>query len=204
MVKKILTTKELLETILEERGITQRDLAAILKVSGAYVSEILSSQKKAQGRLLEFAEALGVDLFDRQDVPVRRDRPIPVISWVSAGEFREASDAHPAGVSGEGEPVFSVKKLGQNAFALRIVGDSMAPRFMPGDIIIVDPAIRCDNGCPAVVWINGEVSFKCFKETATEVILSALNDKYPDIVISKASSVDFRVIGKVVDMIPKL
>lgn len=190
--------------ILEERRITQRDLAAILKVSGAYVSEILSGQKKAQGRLLEFAEALGVDLFDRQEPPVRRDRPIPVISWVSAGEFREASDAHPAGVSGEGEPVFSVKKVSQNAFALRIVGDSMAPRFMPGDIIIVDPAIRCDNGAACVVWINGEVSFKLLKETATEVILTAMNDKYPDIVISKASSVDFRVIGKVVDMIPKL
>jgi len=48
------------------------------------------------------------------------------------------------------------------------VGDSMEPRYMEGDIIVVDPSLSCNSGCPCVVCLNGEVSFKIFKETEDE------------------------------------
>jgi SOS-response transcriptional repressor LexA len=137
-------------------------------------------------------------------IPEKKPRPIPVISWVQAGAFCEASDIHAAGESGEGEPVYSIKVVSPNTFALRVEGESMMPRFMPGDIIVVDPEIKCDNGTPCVIWLNGEVTFKLFWETDTEVRLEPTNDKYPATVIKKDSRVDFRVIGKIVDIIAKL
>jgi SOS-response transcriptional repressor LexA len=123
---------------------------------------------------------------------------------VQAGAFSEAVDMHAAGVSGEGEPVHSTKTAGPHAFALRVEGDSMAPRYLPGDIIVVDPEMKCDNGTPCVVWLNGEVTFKLLWETEKEIRLQPLNDRYPDQIIRKESHVDFRVVGKVVDLIPKM
>jgi len=159
----------------------------------------------------KLCDALGVDkeeFFKIETIgltpPVRLPRPIPVISWVQAGLFVEAIDLYSAGVSGEREPVHSTKAVGLHAFALRVEGDSMAPRYLPGDIIVVDPGIMCDNNAPCVVVLNGEATFKLFKESDDAVILHPMNNKYPEIVIRKDSQVDFRVVGKVVDLIPKM
>ena len=44
---------------------------------------------------------------------------------------------------------------GLEPFALRVIGDSMAPEFQDGNIIVVDPGFPLMNGVFAVV-INGE------------------------------------------------
>ncbi len=142
-------------------------------------------------------------LIEAVDIPDRYG-PIPVISWVQAGEFNHCSDIWPPGVSGEGEPVFSVKKISPSAFALLVEGDSMEPRFMAGDKIVVDPMVYCNSGDFCVVKINEETAFKKLIETETELRLVPLNDKYEERVIKKDSRVNFKIIGKVVDMIPKL
>lgn len=74
--------------------------------------------------------------------------------------------------------------------------------FYPAAVFLF--SFQCDNNCPCVIKLNGEVTFKMFYENDTEIQLSSLNEKYPDIIIRKDSKVDFKVIGKVVDMIPKL
>jgi phage repressor protein C with HTH and peptisase S24 domain len=48
------------------------------------------------------------------------------------------------------------------------------------------------------------VQLRLFWDKETEIVLKSLNDKYPEIVIKKDSKVDFRVIGKVVDIKVKL
>ena len=52
--------------------------------------------------------------------------------------------------------------------------------------------------------MNGEVSLKLFWDLGGEIVLRAMNDKYPEIIIRKDSNVDFRVIGNVVDSKPKI
>ncbi len=154
----------------------------------------------------KLAEALNVDEVKllAVDIPERLPRPIPVISWVHAGLYAEAVDLWPIGISGEEVVVYATKTVSGHAFGLEVIGDSMSPRYLPGDIIIVDPEIRCDNGAPCVVWLNGEVSFKRFWETETEIRLQPTNDRYPIQIINKSSPADFRIIGKVVDMVAKL
>ncbi len=48
---------------------------------------------------------------------------------------------------------------GMEAYALRVIGDSMSPEFEDGHIIIVDPAFPLLDGVYAVVVNNNEVIF---------------------------------------------
>ena len=192
--------------------LTPTRLAELIGVQQPHISACLNGSRNIGKKTIgKVCEALGIseeEFFKIEAIgvspPGRMPRSIPIISWVQAGELSEAADVHAVGFSGEGEPVHSVKAVGPNAFALRVVGDSMAPRYLPGDIIVVDPALACDNGCPCVVNVNGDVTFKIFRDTQDEIILEPLNKRHPKIVIDKKSDVVFRVVGKVVDMIPKL
>jgi len=205
--------------IMEERGLKAVDLARLIERDPPYIAALLrpTGEKGSRnlGRKLlkilceklkvnEGEFYIGVDIFDTIDIPSRRSAPIAVISWVHAGMFAEPIDRWPDTITGEGEYMFSCCKVGTHAFGLKIVGDSMSPRYLPGDTIIVDPEVRCDNGCPCIVCVNGEVSFKVIHETEEEIRLHPLNNRYPDTIINKDSQADFRIIGKVVDMIPKL
>ena len=197
----------------EAKGFTQKELAEKSGVSQGTISLLESNNRRfMQDSIEKILEILGLkeeDFFGSGLSPVAisheiHPRPIPVISWVHAGAFVECFDSWPPGVSGEGDPVYSYVKTGPNAFGLKVSGDSMFPRIMQGDIVIVDPAIRCDNGSICVVWVNADVSIKLFWDHETEIVLKPMNDKYPDTIIQKDSKVDFRVIGKVVDVKMKL
>ena len=196
----------------EERvryGLSQKELASKASVSQASISRI---EKNIQANLTEDTKiklllALGLPekgSHTLSGAPLIFSKPIPVISWVHSGAFVDAKERWPSGVSAESDPVYSSVMTGSNAFGLRIEGDSMLPRFMPGDIAIVDPSLRCGDGSPSVVWVNGEVSLKLFWDLGGEIVLRAMNNKYPEIIIRKDSNVDFRVIGNVVDSKPKI
>jgi SOS-response transcriptional repressor LexA len=200
------TFGETIKRLRREKGWTQTDLADKSGISQGSISRI---EKDIQTNLTEEVKNKLLNVFKIDDEgfippPIRHNKPIPVISWVHAGAFVEAIDSWPVGVSGEDDPVLSNVKTSDRAFGLRIEGDSMLPRFMPGDIVIVDPAVRCNNGSPCVVWVNGEVSLKLFYDEETEIRLVPMNNRYQIIVIPKDSRIDFRVIGKVVDIKPQL
>ena len=48
---------------------------------------------------------------------------------------------------------------GLEAYALRVIGDSMTPEFEDGHIIIVDPSFPLLNGVFAVIENNSEIIF---------------------------------------------
>lgn len=100
--------------------------------------------------------------------------------------------------------MYSEKKTSEFAFALKIEGDSMEPRFMAGDVIIIDPALKCETGDFCIFKLNDEITFKRLVEHDSEIRLVALNDKYPDIVIRKERKVNFEVIGRVIDLKPRI
>lgn len=193
------------EELLVEKGITKTDLSRLLGVSPQAVNSLKNNGIGVRS-IKKLCRALDVDEIRLLTVeaPVRLSKNIPVISWVQAGCYSEVTDIHGVGISGEGEPVQSVRNVGPHAFALRVEGDSMAPRFLPGDIIVVDPDVTCDNGCFCVVNVNGEATFKVFHDRPGVIVLEPLNKKHPDIVIHKDREVDFRIVGKVVDLIPKM
>lgn len=88
---------------------------------------------------------------------------IPVVAPIAAGEPKEAHDGgFPAGAA---EAFVQFQVDDPNAFALRVDGDSMAPDFRHGDVIIVSPKL----GQPAGMYRDGMVGVVIFgsERTAT-------------------------------------
>ncbi|MBK19201.1 MAG: DNA-binding protein [Rhodospirillaceae bacterium] len=68
------------------------------------------------------------------------------------------------------------------AYALEITGDSMAPVFRPGDIVIVSPSSQVKRGDRVIVkTTEDEVMAKeLIRHTKREIELKSVNDDHPD------------------------
>lgn len=134
------------------------------------------------------------------DLPKCSEKPIPVISWVHAGDLMNVP---PDQIYDE--YVTTSINTSDNAFGLIVSGDSMEPRFFEEDIIIVDPLIMPKTGDYCVAMIYDEATFKIFqKETDEHIILKPINPKHASLLIEKHNGTEFHFVGKVVDMKPKL
>jgi SOS-response transcriptional repressor LexA len=185
---------DIVRNAMRARGWNAAKLSRVSGVSTGVLSRYFNKGGISSDNLYAVMQALGLQS------PNTQSQPVPVISWVHAREFAECDHSRPLGVSGIEESVFPYLRTGENTFGLRLQSDSMFPRFMPGDIAIVDPSVPCNNGSPCVVSVNGEVQLRLIWDNDTEILLKPMNNKYPDIIIKKDSTVDFKVIGKVVDL----
>lgn len=104
---------------------------------------------------------------------------LPLISWVTAGLWREVVDNFQPGDAEEW--VETTKRVGASAFALRVRGDSMEPRCPDGAVIIVDPDREAVNGSLVVVRLDDdlEATFKRLVIEGGRRFLAPLNPRYP-------------------------
>lgn len=66
-------------------------------------------------------------------------------------------------------------------YALRVIGDSMAPEFLDGHVVIVDPAAAATSGSYVIVDYDGETTFRRLVEEGGRKYLKAENADYPAI-----------------------
>ena len=117
--------------------------------------------------------------------------PVPVINRVSAGYPRDFTDlSYPPRVADEYVSCPGVRD--QDAFAARVHGDSMTPKYKEGDIVIFSPAATCKDGDDCFVrFADGHTTFKrVFFEAADggkqALRLQPRNEKYrPQVVASE-------------------
>jgi SOS-response transcriptional repressor LexA len=64
---------------------------------------------------------------------------------------------------------------------LRVVGDDMAPEFVDGHVIIVDPGGKISTGCYVVARHQGEMIFRQLVINQDDYGLRALDTKLPEI-----------------------
>jgi SOS-response transcriptional repressor LexA len=124
---------------------------------------------------------------------------VPLISWVAAGGWDEASDPYLPGDGQTWLPCPTAHSM--RTYALRVRGDSMTAThgksYPEGCLIFVDPELTSPtNGQPVIARIDGdaEVTFKVFMRDAGRIWLRALNPAYPP--ITEAFVVLGTVIGK--------
>ena len=119
------------------------------------------------------------------NVEMLKTRAIPIINKVAAGYPKDFTDlSYPPSVADDyvGCPDLSDR----DAFAARVFGDSMVPKYREGDIVIFSPAAPCRSGDDCFVRFDtGETTFKrVFFETEkelppAELRLQPRNEKYP-------------------------
>jgi phage repressor protein C with HTH and peptisase S24 domain len=109
---------------------------------------------------------------------------IPVINKVSAGYPKDFTDlSYPKGVA---DAYVSCPDVADpDAFAARVFGDSMTPKYRPGDIVIFSPRAPVNSGDDCFIrFESGNTTFKrVFFETDdtgnSSVRLQPRNEKYP-------------------------
>lgn len=123
--------------------------------------------------------------------------PVPLISWVRAGAFDQASDPFQPGDADRWIPCPVAHS--DNTYALTVRGDSMTSShgksYPNGSIIFVDPLrLSPTSGQRIIAKLDGsdEVTFKVYQEDAGVAWLKPLNPEYP--LIRQA----FRVLGTVI------
>lgn len=105
---------------------------------------------------------------------------VPLISWVAAGSWTEVGNVEMDLEQAEQMP--RPPGASSGTFALRVVGESMAPRYRPGVVIFVDPAVQPENGddVVAVLTESAEATFKrLVLEPGGPRMLMALNEAWP-------------------------
>ena len=86
------------------------------------------------------------------------------------------------------------------AYAMRVVGDSMAPQLQAGDIVVVSPAAPLLDGCIVAAYVepDGDV-VKIYRELENgQILLQPANPAYPSILLGAHQEREARVWGRVV------
>jgi phage repressor protein C with HTH and peptisase S24 domain len=120
---------------------------------------------------------------DKSGLPLAPGQLVPVINKVSAGYPTDFDDLeYPVGVADDYIRCPDVRD--PNAFAVRVVGDSMEPKFKEGDIVVFSPAAEVTNGDDCFIRFSSphETTFKrVFFEQNDMVRLQPRNEKYPPV-----------------------
>ncbi len=123
---------------------------------------------------------------DAERARARRLRSVPIINQVAAGYPREFTDlGYPVGVADEYVSV-PAEMADPNAFGVRVVGDSMAPKYREGDVVIFSPAAAVESGDDCFVRFapgsgpgGDESTFKrVFFDGPDQVRLQPRNERY--------------------------
>lgn len=192
-----------LKQLRHERGYSQQKLAQKLNVSRSTVAmwETGSSEPSLQ-MIQRIADVLSVSVAELfggpADPSAHKGILIPVLGCVQAGLPNEAVED----VLDYEEITPELASTGE-FFALRVRGDSMEPRMVEGDVVIVRKQDDADSGDVVVALVNGdEATIKRLKKRPEGILLIANNPTYEPMFFSnrEIQELPVRVIGKVVEL----
>ena len=200
---------ERLSQLMEERNVSISELARAVGVSRQSVMRWLNDTSPSYDKVSKLAEYFGVSLeYFYQDVinpeyidtilekSKRARLGVPIVGSIRAGYPVESFDMPDGYVKIEHPNLM-------NLFALRVVGDSMMPLVMEGDIIICDKNTQNINNKICAVTFDNESTLKRVRIDSTGVTLIPTNPMYNEIKLSpkKAEEKNFHVDGVLVQMI---
>lgn len=85
---------------------------------------------------------------------------------------------------------------GAESFALMVLGDSMEPEFVEGDIIVIEPEGLAQDGSYVMAWLADEWIFRQLVGKEGDWKLQALNPNYPTASIPDLSVIKGVIIQK--------
>lgn len=185
--------------IRRERGMNQEELAELAMLHRVTVAKYETGQVEPGALALSrIADALGVsvdELLCRTEklppfLPMVRNA-VPIVGEIACGtpitaeQNIEGYAELPDGVTAD--------------FALKCKGDSMAPTFSDGDLVLIRQQPEVEPGQIAAVGIGGEATLKRVYRNGAGLVLVADNPAYPPQVY--AAGDDVRIYGLAVGFV---
>lgn len=202
-----------LKELRAEKGYSQTKMANMLGISQpAYANYERGARQADYDTLSKLAEIFNVsidyllgrskiqNLNDALNIPAEKTViKVPVLGYVAAGIPISAI-----------EDILDYEELNADEFnpsyeyfALKIKGDSMAPKIQNGDVVIIRQQPDVENGEVAVVCINGEeATCKKIKKHDDGVSLVSYNPEYEPMFFTRKEVIELPlvVLGKVVEL----
>lgn len=219
---------ERLKLLREEKGYTQEELSKKLNITRQSISNYEKNKRTPDYETIELiADFFNVDLdylYGRTDVPNKHNlyvawdekynkdgilekevkkiekekgKRIPVVGDVAAGIPIEAIED----IIDWEEITLEMAKSGK-FFGLRIKGDSMSPRIIEGDVVIVRHQEDADSGDIVIAKVNGnEATCKKLIKNEDGITLQPFNPNFDPMYFSNQDIIEKPVciIGKVVE-----
>ncbi len=202
MAAKNLKAVDLVKATGASKGSVSQWLNSINSPGGKYIVPLCKALGCDSGWLLT---GVGNSGFSNEDKNIATApfqatvKKLPVISHVQAGGWTEALDFRSLGDDIEWED--SPATAGDNAFWLKVVGDSMTAQtgqsIPEGHLILVNPNIPAENGSLVVAKLEGsdEVTFKKLFIDAGQKYLKPLNSNYRHLEVNG----NCRIVGVVTE-----
>lgn len=192
--------KELIRNRRKELGITLEEIGDYVGVSKTTVQRWESGNisNMRRDRIKKLSEILQIEAEELIGIHNNGSVvKIPVLGRVAAGVPITAQED----ILGF-EEVPAGWTQNDTVFALKIKGDSMEPRIVEGDIVVVRSQQDVESGETAIVMIDGEATCKKVLKHADGIVLVANNPKYPPVMFTAKEAEEKRieVLGKVVEL----
>lgn len=171
----------------KERNMSQETLGNAIGVDKGNISRYESGKQFPElDKISNIAEALGVEVWElfakaqgcnfSEASELYR---VPLISWVQAGNYNEVF-LDPTNLDNL-EWVETTYRARRYTYALRVVGDSMEPKFPEGCVIIVEPEEQPHNKSYVIALLqdSNKATFKQLIDDESGKYLKPLNEKYP-------------------------
>lgn len=195
-----------------ERGITQEQLASLLKVSRSTIGMYETGSREPDFETLEaIADIFNVDMdYLMGRSTVERKNPISESPVPAGFQPLPQMDRVPrVGRIACGEPILAEENIEGydrvphkwNAdFTLICKGDSMAPKIKDGDIVAICSQPDVENGEIAAVLIETEATLKRVFLFKDHIELRAENPSFPSIVLIGEDMNQVTIEGKAVGL----
>ena len=198
-----------LKTLRAAHQTSQKDLATQLYVSPQAVGKWERGEatpnpetisKIAQIFNVSTDYLLGQDMIQAAEHILR----IPVLGQIQAGVPMEAIED----VLDWEEVPASWGSGNRQYFGLRVKGDSMYPKYLEGDTVILQKEKTCDNGDDCAVLVNGDAATlkQVFFRDGGAIELRPINPAYPPRTYTPAEieSLPVQILGIVVELRRKI
>ena len=195
--------QERLKKLRKNKRLTQTDVASYLGLttSAVYKYEVGKAEPNTE-TLQNYSKLFNVSLnyllTGTSDEKINAGFKIPVLGTIPAGIAIEAI-----------EEMLDYEEIPQEwtsqgeYFGLKVKGNSMEPRIMNGDVVIVRKQNDAESGDVCVIMVNGnDATLKAIKKDASGISLVPYNSNYSPMFYSneQIASLPVRIIGKVVEL----
>ena len=198
-----------LKELRKAKKMTQQQLADTIGVTQATLSGWENGKYEIDNSNLLKCAALfdvTVDYLLGRDAPIFKSEEVinfEIIGSVAAGYDGVAVETH----TGETVPIPSIFLKGhkkEDFFVLQVSGDSMYPRLLDGDLVLVRRCTSVDSGDVAVIIYNGEdatVKKVKYKPGENWIEMVPFNPEYKSKRLEGQEIAGCRILGKVIKLI---